>query len=277
VTTPARAPARPSRRRRLGVLSALTLAASLVLGLAPAPAAAATATPAQLGSIVLKALNADRIARGLVPLRAWTALTSLATDRAQRMASKNTLSHTAAGGNVGNALTARGIQWYSYGEIIGMSGRTWGSESANHIYSMWKNSSFHRSLMFSTRYNYVGVGFAYRSSNNTTWASVVFTESRDHTRPYAQMLNIRTEGTTVAVSWKGWDVRLQTHTAGLRSFDVQYRRDNGTWSTIRNDTTSTWLSLSGRAHGHWYGFRVQSADRRGNLSLWTSELRIWLP
>jgi hypothetical protein len=131
--------------------------------------------------------------------------------------------------------------------------------------------------MFSARYNYVGVGFAYRSASNTTYASVVFAESKDHTAAVAKNGTLSRTGTTVRFSWSGYDPRLQTHTAGLRSFDVLYRVDGGTWRTIRNDTTSTALTLYSRPHGHWYGFRVQAADRRGNLSRWTSAKRVWVP
>ena len=44
-----------------------------------------------------------------------------------------------------------------------------------------------------------------------------------------------------------------------------------------NDTTSRSLTLGSRPRGHWYSFRVQAADRRGNLSKWTSATRIWVP
>ena len=39
---------------------------------------------------------------------------------------------------------------------------------------------------------------------------------------------------------------LQTHTAGLRDFDVQYRIDSGSWRTLRNDTTTRSLTLTDR-------------------------------
>lgn len=253
-----------------------------MLGGLPGPAAAAASTAAtstadSMAASVLSWLNRDRAARGLVPLRSWTALRALATDRATRMASLGTLSHAAGGGNVGTALTARGIQWYGFGDIIGASGYTWGSQAASNIYGLWTGSSTHRSIMFSARYNYVGVGLAYRSATGTTYASVVFAESVDHTPAAARNGTLSRSGTTVRFAWSGYDPRLQTHTAGLRSFDIQYRVDGGTWRTIRNDTTATALSLSDRPRGHWYGFRVQAADRRGNLSRWTTESRIWVP
>ncbi len=279
---------RSRARRRLTALLVASLALVALLGTLPGQAAAAstptataTATPSStatsMAASVLSWLNRDRAAKGLVSLRSWSALTSLATDRATRMAATHTLSHAAAGGNVGTALTARHIQWYGYGEIIGASTYPWGSQAAGNIYGLWKASPTHRPIMFSARYNYVGIGFAYRSSSRTTYASVVFAESVDHTAPVAHNGALSLSGTTITFAWSGSDPRLQTHTAGLRSFDLQYRVDAGTWRTIRNDTTATRISLSSRPRGHWYSFRVQAADRRGNLSKWTSEVRIRVP
>lgn len=248
-----------------------------MLGGLPVPAAAATSTADSMAAMVLSWLNRDRAAMGLVPLRGWTSLNTLASGRAARMASLDKLSHEAAGGNVGTALTSRGIQWYGFGETIGASSYSWGSGAAGNIYGLWNGSTVHRSIMFSARFNYVGMGFAYRAETRTTYASVVFTESVDHTGASARNVSLTRSGTKVMFSWSGYDPRLQTHTAGLRSFDVQYRVDGGTWRTIRNDTTLKALSLSNRARGHWYGFRVQAADRRGNLGRWTTESRIWVP
>jgi hypothetical protein len=90
-------------------------------------------------------------------------------------------------------------------------------------------------------------------------------------------VSVSASGTTVSYAWTGADVRLQKRTAGLRSFDVQYRVDGGTWRTIRNDTTNRGLSLANRARGHWYGFRVQAADQRGNLGSWSREAKVWVP
>lgn len=260
----------------MAAILAASLALVVMLGGLPAPAAANSSSDS-MTAMVLSWLNRDRTARGLVPLRSWTPLRTLATDRAARMASLNRLSHDAAGGNVGAALTSRGLQWYGSGEIIGASTYPWGSQAASNIYNLWKGSSAHRSIMFSSRYNYVGVGFAYRSETRTTYASVVFTESVDHTAPSARNAGLARNGTTVRLAWSGYDPRLQTHTAGLRSFDVQYRVDGGAWRTIRDNTTARALYLYNRARGHWYGFRVQAADRRGNLSRWTTETRVWMP
>jgi uncharacterized protein YkwD len=261
--------------RRLTLVLAAAIVAVTILGVSPAPVGAATST--SMADAVVGWMNRDREARGLAPYRRWGPLTDMALERAGRMASRNTLSHDAAGPNVGDDMTARGLQWYAYGEIIGVSTYPWGTRAASNIYTMWTQSAPHAAIMFSSRFNYIGVGFAHRSSNNSTWASIVFAESRDHTRPVAHKAGIDASGTTVVFKWTGHDRRLQTHTSGLRSFDVQYRVDDGSWRTIRNDTTATSLTLTHRARGHWYRFRVQAKDRRGNLSEWTSAGRVWVP
>ena len=192
IDTPRRHP-----RRRVASLLAASLVLLVMLGGLPGPAAAATTTPTAdtMGTVVLGWLNRDRAARGLVPLRSWTPLQSMAADRAARMAEADTLSHAAAGGNVGTELSARGLRWYAYGEIIGASTYPWGSQAAANIYSLWKASPSHRPIMFSARYNYVGVGFVYRPASNTTYASVVFSESKDHTGAVARNGTLSRTGT----------------------------------------------------------------------------------
>ena len=57
-----------------------------------------------------------------------------------------------------------------------------------------------------------------------TWASVVFADSKDHTAPKAEKHGTARSGRTVTLDWTGHDRKLQTHTAGLASFDVQVPR-----------------------------------------------------
>lgn len=268
---------RSSVRRRLGILLLTTLAVSALIGAAAGPVTATTSTTAtSMAGHVLHRMNHDRSARGLVHYRRWGLLQAMAMDRAANMAAVNTLSHDAAGGDIGSTLTADGIRWFGFGEIIGDTTAAWGRQAADYIYSLWRQSPAHAAIMFSDSYNYVGVGFAYNSQTNTTFASVVVVDARDHTRPIAHHSTLSRSGTTIRFSWSGHDRRLQVRTAGLASFDVQMRRDNGTWRTIRNDTTRTSLRLRHRAHGHWFWFRVQAKDRRGNLSKWTTPVRIWV-
>lgn len=226
--------------------------------------------------MLLANLNDGRVNRDLVAYRAWDELAALAQERAQRMAGAKKLSHDVAGGDVGRALDTAGIDWMGYGEIIAMSGWPWGQEAADNIYAMWKGSDVHRAIMFSPDFNYIGIGAA-RADDGSTWVSAVMTESRDHTAPVARYRSLVRRDRNLVFKWDGYDPLLQTHTAGLRSFDVQFRRDDREWRTIRDDTTATRLRLYNRRRGHWYYFRVQAADGRGTLSPWTTEVRTWVP
>lgn len=268
-----RLPRHRTIRRLVLVLAAVVVAVS-TLAAAPAPVAADTAS--DMEALILRSMNDDRTAQGLVAYRNWGALETLAAERAQRMADAKTLTHAAAGGNLGAAYDARGIQWFGYGETIGVSSFAWGSDAAMSIYNGWKGSAPHYAIMFSQTYNYVGIGVV-RGSDGQAWISAVYAESVDHTAPVARNGSLTRVGRTVYFSFSGFDPRLQSRTAGLRSFDVQLRRDGGTWRTVRNDITWTKVRFKDRARGHWYSVRVQSADRRGTLSRWTSEKRIWVP
>jgi uncharacterized protein YkwD len=261
--------------RRLAALLAATVATLTLIGIGAAPVGASTSD--SMADSVLGWMNQDREARGLEPYRRWYKLTELAEARAGRMASVNTLSHDAAGGDIGAAYDSAGIDWMGYGEIIGTSTYSWGTPAANNIYGLWKNSAPHAAIMFSSSFNYIGIGFAYRSSNGSTWASILFSESKDHTDPIAEKDGVSHVGATVYFRWTGHDPKLQTHTAGIDSFDVQYRVDGDDWRTIRNDTSARLLKLYDRRHGHWYRFRVRAKDGRGNLSPWTSAANVWVP
>lgn len=262
-------------RRHAGFLVAAALLAVTALGVHATPVGAATS--ASMADDLLGWLNRDRQNRGLAKYRAWGALDAIARDRAANMASRNNLSHDAAGGDLGADYNQAGIQWFGFGEIIGVSNAGWGKASASHIYSMWKDSAPHAALMFSRGYNYVGIGFSYRASNGTTWASVVFADSKDHTSPKAEKDGKSVHGRDVTFRWTGHDRKLQTRTAGLDDFDVQVRVDGGSWRTIKSNTRSTSVTLRDRPRGHWYGFRVRASDERGNLSGWTNEGRVRVP
>jgi hypothetical protein len=229
-----------------------------------------------MAATVTTIMNRARTAHGLAPYKPWPALAAVATVRAKRLQATQILTHAAAGPNIGKTLSSAGLQWYGWGEIIGYTTYPAGRQAAGNLFSMWDASPSHHALMFSATFNYVGVGFT-TDRNGKTWSSIVFAESVDHTTPVAYTTAISRAGTTLNYSWAGHDPILQTHTAGLRSFDLQYRVDSGLWRTIRSKTTTMAISLASRARGHTYGFRVRSRDWRGNLSAWTVEARIRVP
>jgi len=254
------------------VVAVLVLAA--VTATLPPPAKASTET--SMESSLLYWLNRDRRAHGLRSLRLDARLVNLSGERAGWMAAQGVLSHSSYDGAPCDAMTVWAIRWYRCGEDIGFTTATWGTTSAKYIYSLWRNSAPHWALMMSSRYNYVGIGVA-RRSNGATYASILFLEGPDRTRPVARVRSRSVSGTTVSFTWGATDPRLQTHTAGVRDYYVQLRVDNGPWVLIRTATTRTAITLTGRAHGHWYALRVLARDMRLNASAWSSDLRAWVP
>ncbi|MEO5704610.1 MAG: CAP domain-containing protein [Candidatus Limnocylindrales bacterium] len=258
------------------LLVAALLAASFVTALGPMahPSAVAASTADTMESRLLGLINAERTKRGLVVIRPHSGLVDLAGDRAAYMASIGGMQHISC---LSCTLNGRGIQWYGAGEVIAANNYPYGNWSADVVFKSWMGSSTHRAILLSNRFNYIGIGVAYRSANHYTYASAVLTESNDRTVPWSQMLTVSRSGTTVYWTWRGADHPLQTHTAGLKNFDVQYRVDSGTWITIRSGTTAKSLSLGSRAHGHYYSLRVRARDNLGYLSPYSAYLRIWVP
>jgi hypothetical protein len=161
-------------------------------------------------------INADRVARGLRPLVSDSRLLSVARARAGKLADLGVLSHTAAG-DLSSQLASADVQWYAWGEDLGWSGYSWGYSAAKSLYSLWKHSPAHWALLMSPNFNSYRVGVGYQWSGRATYASIVFSDSRDladagvksHTR----------SGTTCFT----WSVPASGSSAvqpGLRSFDV---------------------------------------------------------
>jgi uncharacterized protein YkwD len=240
------------------------------------PATISASTESSMASTILSLMNDDRMALGLRTLRADGRLAGLANDRAAWMASTGLMSHESYGGDVPDAIRSRGVSTYSSGEAIGSTNAAWGVAAAQYLYGLWKDSPDHWGLMMSDTFNYVGVGVS-QASDGQTFASLVFAEAPDSTRPIAQITAAGVSGRTVFFSWVGRDGLLQTHTAGLRDFDVQYRVDGGAWILLRTHTTTTQLLLANRPPGHTYAVRIRDRDRRDNLSPWTAPRSVRVP
>jgi uncharacterized protein YkwD len=266
---------RPRARALRHLLVIAVLAAAVGTGLGPIshPADVRAGTADDMEAQLLTLINNARTTRGLVPLRKWTTLADMAGDRAATMAKNRTLAHASC---LSCLFNSYGVQWYGIGEVIAASTYPWGSQAASSIFNAWKASSTHWAILMSSRFNYIGLGVAL-SSTGKTYAAGEVSESNDHTLPWAKITSVARAGSSVYWYWSGADTKLQTHTSGLKNFDVQYRVDGGTWSTIRSGTTATSLSLGSRAGEHYYGIRIRSRDNRGYLSAWTAEKRIWVP
>jgi uncharacterized protein YkwD len=254
---------------------ALILALVAFGGVAAAPTARGAASDeSSMSATILSLMNADRSHLGLRGLRVDTRIAGLATSRAQWMAANGDMNHDSYGGAVWDALASQGIPTYTSGEAIGATTAAIGTPAADYLYALWRGSPDHYELMMSDTFNYIGVGVAYRSASGEMYASIVFAEAPDISRPVASATGARASGSTVTFTWSGRDGYLQTHTAGLRDFDVEYRVDAGAWTLIRSHTTTTQLVLSGRPAGHIYAVRVRDRDRRNNLSAWSSVLSV---
>jgi uncharacterized protein YkwD len=273
-------------RRVLAILLAGIVAS--MIGFAPASALAAGSSPdsntnppnSPSSSSVVKYiqtwLNHDRAIRGLRSLRVDVHLADIATTRAQTLASLGILSHSAPG-NLSSQLNAAGVRWYGWGEDIGWSSYSWGHDVALSLYTMWKHSPAHWTLMMSSHYNYLGIGLGYRWPNGATYSSIVFAEMPDHSAPTTRMTSASRSGTSVTFHYRGTDTILQTHTAGVQDYDIAYRVDGGAWTIIRTHRLSSSITLSSRAHGHTYYIAVRARDRKGNVGRWSVSSHVYVP
>jgi uncharacterized protein YkwD len=259
---------------RRAPIAALLLALSVALIGAPTPVQASATTDAEMS--LLRWINQARADRGLVSLTGWRILHDVSGYRAQRMANQGTLNHTIAG-DLATQLNATGADWYRYGETIGWSSSSNPLDAARALYRAWRGSTAHWALLMSSRFNYVGAGLGLRAANGRTYGAIVLTESNDHSPPTARLTGVGRSGNDVTWSWTGADRRLQTHTAGLRDYDVDVRTDSGSWVRRLNDTTRTSLTLNDLAGGHTYRVRVRATDRRGNVGPWSSTLAATVP
>jgi len=271
---PGRLPHRLPRRLLLAAAFAAAIGSGLTPFAAPGAAQASNTIGRTAEASLFSMINSARHSHGLAPLRLDTRLRDLAEYRAGVMSSTNTMSHTVAG-CLSCELTSRGIQWYSEGECIAWDSYSYPTDAIDLIFQMWHDAT-HWPLLMSSSFNYAGIGIVH-NSNGKTWASMVFTESWDHTSPWSQNVSHSRSGSSVSWSWTGADTWMQTHTAGLKNFDVEYRVDSGSWQLIKSGTTSHSITLDGRSPGHYYGLRIRSRDNHGYVSAWTAEVRIWVP
>lgn len=233
-------------------------------------AAAVTAAEAKM----VAALNADRTALGLIPVRIDARLMAIARARSADMVAKDYFSHSQPDGrNVFDILTGKNITWWNAGEILAWNNYPMDStvETANN---QWMNSPGHKSIVISKDFNYVGVGLAIDPATGKKLWTAVYIKGPDRTAAVAKAYTPRiTAGTTsrtrtAKLSWTGYDPRLQVLTAGLKSFVVQRRLDGGSWTTLISSTTLRTKTYT-LWTGHLYQFRIAARDNKGNLGAWS--------
>jgi uncharacterized protein YkwD len=255
--------------RRIPVALSLVLIVGLTVWISrPTPVAASTES--SMAGTILSSINRDRAASGLVAYRTDTRLSALAMNRAAWMASTGDMSHDSYGGAIYDAVAWVGVDAYSSAEAVGATNASFGTDAANYLYTMWQGSAEHWSFIMSGTFNYIGIGIGYQASTGSSYASLVFAEAPDSSRPVVKLTGAGLSGSTAFWTWTGHDAPLQTHTAGLRDYDVQVQTDGGAWHTALSHTSSTQLILWNRPAGHVYSVRVRDRDRRNNLSTWSS-------
>ena len=252
----------------------LALVVVLLALAAPAPPVrAAELTTAQGEQHLLALVNRSRAAAGLVALRYDPRLARIARERSADMIARGYYSHTAPdGSDVFDTIADSGIRWYAAGENLGANSFASVTDSAAMVNHQWLESSGHRAVLLGS-YNYVGVGLAISSAGRKVWTAV-FLRGPDRTRPWARGTRVaRSTSTTVRFTWSGADTRLAVHTAGLKDFQVQRRRDDGSWGYVTTSTTSTARTMT-VLRGHTYAFRVRARDRNGIVGLWSAPILI---
>ena len=266
------------RSRRLAALLLPVIAIAAIGGPAAVTATTEPVDPVAISaaeSAMVSALNADRTAKGLIPVLVDARLMAIARARSNDMVAKGYFSHTQPDGrNVFDILTASRITWYNAGEIIAWNMYPMDTTvpAAN---DQWLDSPGHAAIVLSTGYNYVGVGLAVDPDTGKKVWTAVYLKGPDRTAAKASTGTpvlgswLTTNKRRATVTWSGFDPRLQVLTAGLRSYAVQVRTDGGVWKSVTWGTTSRSWSFNAWK-GHYYDVRVRPLDRAGNRGVWVT-------
>ena len=114
---------------------------------------------------MLALLNQIRQANGMGPLSPDARVTAAAQAHSADMAARNTMSHTGANGsNAGGRLSAAGVAWRTYGEVVAA-----GQTSAQAAVNGWMNSPPHRQVILHPGLTHAGVGYAVSAAGRTYW------------------------------------------------------------------------------------------------------------
>ena len=260
--------------RRLASISFVAILTLALVGPASVTATSSSSEISALERSMVSALNANRTALGLVPLQIDPRLMTIARARSADMVANNYFSHTLPDGrNVFKIVIEQQIKWYGLGEIIAANNSSMDKtlEVANRG---WMNSPGHRAIVISPNYNYFGVGLAVDDASGRKVWTAVYMRGPDRTGARALITDVALRAGPTAttryakVSWKGWDPQLQVLTAGLDSFVVQRRIDNGAWLSVAAATTLRYTNFR-VGLGHLTEFRVAARDKAGNVGVWS--------
>ncbi|HVM11080.1 MAG TPA: CAP domain-containing protein [Actinomycetota bacterium] len=146
------------KRRRAGILAALVATLMLAGPLADQEAQAALRDDRR---VMRRLINGERAPRGLVRLRAHSALNKVAQSHTREMASANRLYHN---GSLAHDL--RHVNWSILGENVGVGSTLYS------LHRAFMNSSGHRANILNRRFRRVGIGVV--RARGRTWVTVVF-------------------------------------------------------------------------------------------------------
>lgn len=256
-----------TRATRNGILAVLVL---LLAGtwIASAPPVNATTTAQAMDAQILTSINAERASSGLTALRLDSRLVSWSANRSAWMAARSVLTHTSWNGLPCSMYNLEHVTWYGCGEAVGFTTTAFGSAAATALFAMWKASPDHNALIKSSAFNYIGIGVAYRAASHSTYASILFLEGPDRTKPIPSWTLQSQAAGTIHWKWTAYDPALQTHLAGIRSYDVDIRVNGGPWVHLRSNSTPTSCTMPNERPGSTWQLRVRARDKAGNVSGW---------
>lgn len=174
--------ARPSVRRRAGVLAVVLLSLTVGLFAAPARARAATTAETAAATSVLRLLNAERVANHLPALGSSPGLVSSARLHNLTMATANLLSHQLPGEAVFSTRIAQaGVAWYSAAENIGWTTdrSTTGANGLQlTMYNEKAPNDGHRLNILSKSVRFVGIDVLIDARTGKLWLTEDFADVR---------------------------------------------------------------------------------------------------
>lgn len=154
---------------------------------------------------------------------------------------------------------ASGVAWYNVRYRI--NGGSWHD---------WKNKSTSTSNHFrGWAPNNALVEFQVQAADNAgnlgNWSPTVSTRV-DSEAPVASVnpLPQYTVNPSFTVTWSGTD-----NLSGIAYYNFQVSKNDSSWMTVLEETTSTSFQVTGGQQGDKYEFRVQAVDNVGNIQPWS--------
>ncbi len=142
---------------------------------APAPAADPAVKLSDTESYVFQAINSQRAAAGLSPVKLSTDITQLSRSRSTDMAARNYFSHTTPeGSQFLQMLDTRNIGYSYAGEILARNNYP-DDQAAKTAIDSYLNSAPHKAIIMDGRFTQAGVGYA-KTADGMNYFTVIFVQ-----------------------------------------------------------------------------------------------------